>query len=728
MEGFGHMDELTTALVQLVEAGATPTVDLYQTPLWIHLTHVDNSACGTVVECLRHLAACRNPQAPLGYDARIRAFSVETNASGISERLHLPIATMWSFYLPLYIIVISLPDAGRRTLIGVTAPAGAGKSTLCSILVQIGSMLVDFPGCTWNARLFSLSMDAYHLSNMELDARGIRHVKGSIQTIDAAAMQRDLERITESSNVHQDLKLPCYDRMVTHDPVPEASTLSAGVGIVLVEGLYLCRGSDAACQPREWAKINNMLDFTIMLELPMPVCRERVVDRKISRGSLPSAAAEYFDRVDLRIFRELQQDKIKQMYKLDDGLEIQRVDTLVVGLEECRGHVRVAYVQSALPTLTPRVLTTFKRGVASRPALVVLGLNPCVQRTLIFETGSGWQRGKVNRSSRALASVGGKGQHCATALIRESISKNIESSVTLVQICAGASGRDIVEMLDKSVHSMVSTSAHVNAPLFMQNTCWSSSVIASRSCITLLDVVSGDMTELIEPSPAVTDFEAAAFLKEISSLIEHPELCAAVCIMGTAPPGMSTTYAAVSKLIANMDRPPLAMLDLSAGALPVLFEGGISVLKINVDEFFDLMKIDPATFAGAREPAIVRSLISFLVQYFGSCATGLLKHICLTDGALPSYVCEILSAHEAAVYCLSVPAIEKVANPIGAGDTVAAVTALHLCQGVDMAHAFALGLVAGTASCESFVGALWEAERAETLLSQVRMSSNRLSF
>jgi hypothetical protein len=67
-------------------------------------------------------------------------------------------------------------------------------------------------------------------------------------------------------------------------------------------------------------------------------------------------------------------------------------------------------------------------------SVVVLGLSPCVQRTLIFEQRE-WARGCVNRADAAAVSVGGKGQHVALALLRADA--DADAGAVVILSCAG---------------------------------------------------------------------------------------------------------------------------------------------------------------------------------------------------------------------------------------------------------------------------------------------------
>jgi pantothenate kinase len=67
--------------------------------------------------------------------------------------------------------------ATERFLLGIAGPPGAGKSTLAAALSEaLAERRGD--GCAVVAPL-----DGFHLPNRELDARGLRAVKGAVRSL-----------------------------------------------------------------------------------------------------------------------------------------------------------------------------------------------------------------------------------------------------------------------------------------------------------------------------------------------------------------------------------------------------------------------------------------------------------------------------------------------------------------------------------------------------------------
>jgi fructose-1-phosphate kinase PfkB-like protein len=106
--------------------------------------------------------------------------------------------------------------------------------------------------------------------------------------------------------------------------------------------------------------------------------------------------------------------------------------------------------------------------------ILVVGLNPAFQSTLHFER---FRKGHVNRAVRKCNSIGGKGQNFAIAVSQY----GEKDKVTVFQCVGGMTGKYIEAYLDELEID------HVTIPLSK----------TTRTCTTVLDRQTGDMTELI---------------------------------------------------------------------------------------------------------------------------------------------------------------------------------------------------------------------------------------
>jgi fructose-1-phosphate kinase PfkB-like protein len=181
----------------------------------------------------------------------------------------------------------------------------------------------------------------------------------------------------------------------------------------------------------------------------------------------------------------------------------------------------------------------------------------------------------------------------------------------------------------------------------------------TRECHTLLDKSQGNATEIIEPfvteTPGLDDIL-------LDALPAQPSAFDALLLAGTIPPGIPASL--FSRLL---DRFPSAvsLLDAWRGVGDALTKA--AVVKINRAEYGSLP--EPLRAGGAL----------FLV----------------TDG--PREACVLRSGSELARF--PVPRLERIVNPIGAGDTVSAATLHFMLAGEEPQAAFRRGLAMGSASC-----------------------------
>ena len=476
--------------------------------------------------------------------------------------------------------------------------------------------------CDDAAELFTvLSMDAYHRKNADLAAAGLSGVKGRLDTIDALAFAEDLGRVKRAITAAggETLWLPEYDRRITHDPVAGVIPVTPAHRVVLVEGLYLLSGRpetpvsggeregapaaddhSSPLQPHPaWMAVRTCLDVAVFLDTPLELCRSRAVMRKAGltgactssgyggssakpRMSLEASEA-HFERVDLPVWRALQADKAQpcrgglarlmqrsgQPIDADgsgtgpDVILAIAADSSNSGVKVAAATVRYAPWRPADQQLPPQTHHS------SSARVLVTGLNPCVQRSLVFRgtaatkdcaalplpssssssnggaaaacaitatTAShqpAWRRGDVNRASQAYVTCGGKGQHTALALARSrrddsasngSGDSDVRStasrlSVQLAQFLGGPTGDQATGFLQRSFDDAVaptgadgSSSTAAVAQLQQLTVCLRPVDQPTRTCTTVLDQSIGDMTELIEPSAAVEPSQVDALM------------------------------------------------------------------------------------------------------------------------------------------------------------------------------------------------------------------------
>lgn len=216
-------------------------------------------------------------------------------------------------------------QAPCRFLVGLSGPAGAGKSTLGGLLVAVLNAVhprerpaseeevgpnSDASSPTTAAATggdFSclLGLDGYHKMNDALDAAGTRGVKGRPETLDIEAFVADVRRLKYHAAADGPIGLPLYDRP-THNPklnalwipCPPAFPVIVIEGILLYtegngfEPLYTATSAAAEWEEGEKGRENGdrspqvapLLDLRLYLDLPEPVARQRVNGRKVAGG------------------------------------------------------------------------------------------------------------------------------------------------------------------------------------------------------------------------------------------------------------------------------------------------------------------------------------------------------------------------------------------------------------------------------------------------------------
>jgi tagatose 6-phosphate kinase len=304
--------------------------------------------------------------------------------------------------------------------------------------------------------------------------------------------------------------------------------------------------------------------------------------------------------------------------------------------------------------------------------LIAVGLNPVLQKTLIFER---LNVGAVNRAKVQLTTVGGKSMHFAIA------GNTVATGSTTVAYFRGGTPGEYIQRIVED-HRLPHIAVEIPG-----NT---------RICTTLLCEATGDMTELIEPSPEIDVANYQTMQARVNEVLPDMD---GIALCGTWPPGVgSEFYAGIAAAKGNA----VLLLDGYRDVEPTLETGNVDILKINVDELKDLFGGDTVSEAAER------CFAKYAVQ-----------HLAITDGPGDAY---LWSGGQAWRY--SLPAQTGLLNPIGAGDTVAAVLLVRLLQGKAIEEAFADGLAAATASCRHLTGATFEVAEIAELRGKIEVTKN----
>jgi pantothenate kinase len=173
---------------------------------------------------------------------------------------------------------------GRRRILGITGPPGAGKSTLAAAISR-----------ALGPRVAVVGQDGFHLAQRELVALGRTERKGAPDTFDDAGYAALLARIRarggETDGADRVVYAPEFRRDL-EEPVGSAIPVRAGVPLVVTEGNYLLWEGGA------WPRARACLDEVWYLAPPASARRAALVRRHESYGRSRAEAREWVGRSD----------------------------------------------------------------------------------------------------------------------------------------------------------------------------------------------------------------------------------------------------------------------------------------------------------------------------------------------------------------------------------------------------------------------------------------------
>lgn len=166
-----------------------------------------------------------------------------------------------------------------RTLLGIVAPPGAGKSTFAAgVAAALSDQAVVVP------------MDGFHLANAQLQRLGRAHRKGAPDTFDSAGYVSLLRRL-RAPVPDETVYAPEFRREI-EEPVAGAIAVGPEIRLVITEGNYLL------LEDAPWSGVRPLLDEVWYLDLDAATRVERLVQRHVRHGRSVEAAREWVAATD----------------------------------------------------------------------------------------------------------------------------------------------------------------------------------------------------------------------------------------------------------------------------------------------------------------------------------------------------------------------------------------------------------------------------------------------
>jgi len=343
--------------------------------------------------------------------------------------------------------------------------------------------------------------------------------------------------------------------------------------------------------------------------------------------------------------------------------------------------------------------------------------------------------GSVNRARSSGTGIGGKGQGAflaaqQLAAAAAAAGEDVPAPRLCMFLGSGREGDTLAELLAERTGGSPD-------PLL-----WARVASPCRICTTLLEG-SGDATEVVEPSGAVTqqEWEALALsLEEAASAYQVSGGLAALGILGTMPPGVpSDAYAQVIQRVCGHSTRVLidSVVDvhgtLRAAARATSGGGeaadaGAVMLKLNARE---ILKLCGREVAGsdsqvAADPVAVAEACRQIAASASDEGERGVDYICFTDGPFPGGLVSLRSGRS-----WRLERTQKlrgpVMSPIGAGDATSAGTLHAWCRGrggggdldSQALEAFRFGLAVGAASCLTGENAKFDMADVEQILESI---------
>jgi pantothenate kinase len=179
------------------------------------------------------------------------------------------------------------PGGGRRVVLGLCGPPGAGKSTLAEALLD--RLRSDPPEGLGPDQVAHVPLDGFHLADAQLARLGLSRRKGAPETFDGHGYLALLRRIHAETD--HPVYAPGFEREL-EQPVAAALVVPAAARLVVTEGNYLLLEDDP------WPAARALMAEVWYVDLDPRLRFERLVARHVEFGKTPEAAREWVVRSD----------------------------------------------------------------------------------------------------------------------------------------------------------------------------------------------------------------------------------------------------------------------------------------------------------------------------------------------------------------------------------------------------------------------------------------------
>ena len=305
--------------------------------------------------------------------------------------------------------------------------------------------------------------------------------------------------------------------------------------------------------------------------------------------------------------------------------------------------------------------------------ILCVNANAAIDKTVVV---SNFRLGQIHRPESVLAVPGGKGANLAKGL-------KLLGGEPLVTGWVGGSSGDFIE---QGLERMGVKTAFVHLES------------ESRTCLSILDPTSGDMTEIYERGEPVPPDKAEELADEFSYLVRS---CEAVTISGSLPTGVPPDFYARLIEMAHAANVPV-YLDSSGEALKLGIEARPYLTKPNAHEFAELAggSADSAHTLAHTAAEVSQRYGTIVVISLGA------------DGVLVAGGRKTFAVHP--------PHIE-VKSAVGSGDCLLAGIVYGLTHSFTLAEAARYGVAAGTANALSVGPGVFDLADFRRILAQVEI-------